>query len=557
MAKMVGVQGTLSGQEFPIEGNAILGRALNAEIRIDDLTVSRQHAEIVESAQGFLLTDSGSGNGTLLNGKRMTTPVPLRHGDQIQVGQHVFTFVLKEAAPEPEEPSTSIRFDGEINQATIVNTLDVRNTMMVSAPTRETDAQAVYEAHKRLKIVLDISNGIQTQFNLDTLLGEIMDRLFGVFPSADHGFIMLKEDDSDKLVPRVIKVRGDKQAPGQISLSSRIMNEAVDRRVAVLSDDAMGDQRFAQAASVFKFQIRSVMCAPLVAQDDLIGLIGIYTQRPDIKFTPADLELVTALANQAAFAIANANLHQKLLKRQRQERDLQLARQVQQSFLPDGVPDVDGASFAATYSSAQEVGGDFYDFIRTAPDRIAVVVGDVSGKGVPASLLMARMTSDVRFNALAEADPKTVLTRVNQRLADKPAGDAFVTLLYAEIDLSAKVIRVCNAAHPPPVLHNAAGEVRDLGGEIGFPIGVVPDYEYEQEEFPLNSGDVIAIFTDGITEAMDAEKQIFGDDRVHETMASAPPLVEDALQHMLARLKAHVGDTPQSDDLTLVCFGLE
>jgi len=557
MAKLVGIQGATAGQEFPIEGTAILGRALNAEIRIDDLTISRRHAEIVESAQGFVLTDKGSGNGTMLNGKRIQTPVPLRHGDQIQVGRHVFTFVIKEAAPEPQEHTTSVRFDGQGNQATIVNTLDLRKTMMVAAPTRETDARAVYEAHKRLKIVLEISNDIQTQFDLDKLLEEIMDRLFSVFPSADHGFIMLKEEGSDDLVPRVVKVRGGGQAPGQISLSSRIMSEAVDRRVAVLSDDAMGDQRFAQAASVFKFQIRSVMCVPLVVRDDLIGLIVIYTQRPDVKFAPADLELVTALANQAAFAIANANLHQRLLKRQRQERDLQLARQVQHSFLPDGVPDVAGMSFAAAYSSAQEVGGDFYDFIQTAPGRIAVVVGAVSGKVAPAALLMARMTSDVRFNALAEAEPKTVLTRVNERLANNPAGDAFVTLLYADIDLSSRVLRVCNAAHTPPLLHDAGGEARDLGTEIGFPIGVVPDYQYEQEEFPLSSGDVIAIFTDGVTEAMNEEKQIFGEERVRATMASAPAAVEEALGHMLANIKEHVGNTPQSDDLTLVCFGFQ
>jgi len=560
MAKLVGTAGPVAGKEFPVSDGIILGRAFDANVRIDDLSVSRHHAKITQTARGFVLNDLGSSNGTMLNGAWVHAPTPLRDGDNIQICQAMFTFREREGVKGAPDHATTVvlRDVGIQEQNDIISTVDIRQILTGPSASEVADPPALYDAHQRLKLVVEVSNAIQTEFDLDRLLNGIMERLFRIFPYADHGFIMLKEsEESDDLVAKVVRVRGSQEARGEIAFSRRIAEEVMKRRVGVLSANALVDGRFAQAASVVNFRIRSIMCVPLVARESFLGLISIHTQRPDARFTTQDLELLTALANQAAFAIANATLHQRLIRQQRIERDLLLAQQVQHSFLPDKVPQVPGMTFCASYRVAMEVGGDFYDFIHSAPSRLGVVVGDVAGKGVPAALLMARITSDVRFFALAEPQPCDILHRVNSSLTERPAGDAFVTMLYVEIEPQTRRVRIANAGHPPAVLRRVAeGEVRELGAGVGFPIGVMPGAEYEQEEFVLTPGDAVAMFSDGVTEAMNSRGETFGTERVRAAVAHGPSHPEAVLERLLADIKKHVGETPQSDDLTLVCFGL-
>jgi serine phosphatase RsbU (regulator of sigma subunit) len=330
----------------------------------------------------------------------------------------------------------------------------------------------------------------------------------------------------------------------------------MDDRVAILSADAMGDQRFSMAQSVLNFRIRSMMCAPIIANDEALGIIHLDTTRQDRQFTLDDLDLLAAVTNQTAFAIANARLHRKLLLQERTERDLHLARQVQQSFLPRHFPEVAGMQFCASYKAALEVGGDFYDFIPLAGGRLAIVVGDVAGKGIPAALLMARMSSAVREFALTEDDPRRVVARVNERLAAMDAEGAFITLIFALLDPRSRALQMVNAGHPPPLLRKGAGgQVSEIHSCTNFPVGVMPGAEFEAESFRIEPGDFVCLYSDGITEAMNAQKDGYGDARLKSVAALPAASAAEWMENILKDVHAYVGGAYQSDDLTLVCFG--
>jgi len=305
-------------------------------------------------------------------------------------------------------------------------------------------------------------------------------------------------------------------------------------------------------------QVRSVMCVPLIFRNDLLGIIYIDTGRPSdrFRFTMEDLDLLTGIASQAALAIQNARMHERLLQRERLERDMQFAHEVQRSFLPDKVPRIEGYEFSAWYGSAQEVGGDFYDFIELPDGRVAVVIGDVSGKGVPAALLMARLTSELRFLALSEPEPPSILSRLNERMVSGRTEDRFVTLLYVVLDTKERSIEVANAGHPYPLVRKREeGRLERLCEPINPPLGVMPSVEFKSLRYNLAEGDTVAVFTDGVTEAMNVRKERFGMQRLERAIANGAPGARAIMERILKQVSEFVGLASPSDDLTLVCFG--
>jgi serine phosphatase RsbU (regulator of sigma subunit) len=549
MAKLVGVAGIAKGREVELGPKNVLGRSFDADIRLDDLIVSRRHAAIVEREGGFYVEDLGSGNGSYVNDDLVSAPTLLHNGDLVRLAENVFRFEAPVAAGETGRVSL---VDAPPQDA-VMQTLDIGATLMnLKAPP---EPEALLKANERFRTVLEISNAVQTQLDMNSLLNKIMDRLFEVFPQADRGFIMLRPDEEGAdMVAAAARQRG-KEKPDEITISRSIINKSLCDRVAVLSADAMSDRRFAEAMSVVNFQIRSMMCAPIIANDQGLGIIHLDTTRQDSQFTMDDLDLLTGVANQVAFAIANARMHERLLRQQRMERDLQLARQVQESFLPRSLPEVEGFEFAATYKAALEVGGDFYDLIPLNDGRLGIVVGDVAGKGMPAALLMARMSSDVRFFALNESSPGAVLRRVNDRLCAMNPEGSFVTMIYGTLDPATREFRMANAAHPPPVLRDKSGEAVEVTHCTNFPIGAVDDAEFEEESFTLEPGQTVALFSDGVTEAMNGERELFGSERLLAAAGKRAAGARAYMENILAQVQAHVGDAYQSDDLTLLCFG--
>jgi serine phosphatase RsbU (regulator of sigma subunit) len=358
------------------------------------------------------------------------------------------------------------------------------------------------------------------------------------------------------LVPVATKARKSSDEE-KMRVSRTIVNKAMQDKRAILSADASTDERFGMAQSIADFQIRSLICAPMIASNgESLGVIQIDTNNQMSRFTDLDLQVLAGIANQAAIALDNARLHQEALSQVALQRDMEVAKQMQRTLLPNRSPEIAGYHFFAFYESAYQVGGDYYDYVTLPDNRVAVVVGDVAGKGVPAALLMAKLSSDVRQWLTIEPNPAKALGKINQIFSGYGWDDRFVTMVIAVIDGNKNQLTLVNAGHMPPMLRNAAGEVTEIGGEqAGLPVGVVEDFEFDSYQHDLAPGDLVTLFTDGFSEAMNSQRELYGIERMTKIIGVKDVKTMEIGNHLLTDVREFAGDFPQSDDMCLVCLG--
>ena len=413
---------------------------------------------------------------------------------------------------------------------------------------------------EKLRGLIEISSNLNRTLELNQLLPKIVDNLFNLFRQADRCFLIQAEEGGPKLLPRIVKTRRP-QDEHNARFSRAIVRKCLDSAQAFLSDDASRDDRVPLSQSVVDFRIRSVMCVPLCGADGkAFGVIQLDTQDRTKKFTQDDLKLLCCVANQASVAMENAKLHTEALVRERMKRDLELAHQVQLSFLPRTVPQVPGYDFGDHYEPAQEVGGDYYGFIPLPGGRLAVAAGDVAGKGMSAALLMAKLSSDTRFCLLVEPDLGRAISRLNNLLYEYTSQmDRFVTLALAVIDPKTHGVTLVNAGHPSPLLYRCGAAALEDAVPMhvaGLPLGIMEDYDYATCQVTLDPGDNLLLFTDGVTDAIDARGTSFGITGVHTALlqggsTTAKPLVE----RLVKAVHLHATNQSQQDDITLVCLG--
>jgi phosphoserine phosphatase RsbU/P len=302
-----------------------------------------------------------------------------------------------------------------------------------------------------------------------------------------------------------------------------------------------------------------VMCVPMVTPDgQAVGIIQLDTSDRK-QFHQEDLDVLAAVAGQAAIAIQNAQLHESLLERDRLDRDLKLAEQVQKRFLPQEVPAIAGYEFFAHYEPAYEVGGDYYDFVPLAGDRLAVALGDVSGKGVAAALMMAKFSGDTRYCILTENAPGAAAAELNALLFSAGIEEKFITLSLSVLDVEQRRLIYASAGHLPLLIRRANGTVEEVGEEVaGFPLGIIPGAEYRQTEVRLSPGDVVVVYSDGVTDARNVREELYDcrDDRrllrrIAESTGGPEAIGRTILQDIREYSLGHV----QADDITLICFG--
>ena len=554
MARLIVCEGPNAGRVYEFRDECVLGRSLEANVRLQDTAVSRKHAKITKKVRGYFVQDLRSGNGTLVNDVLIRNEVMLRPNDRIKLGHVVVQFCLDEDRSDSVQvPKVQIVDVGSSATSTILKQIDARQKA-TAAPAAEKDAASLAVAHQRLRTVLAISNSLQRILNLDQLLQHILKDLFGVFPQAERGLILLKDEQSGELNGRVAHTRAG--APlDKMEVSRTIIGEVARTKTAVLSADAMVDGRFMSGASVHNLKVRSMMCAPFLSEDEMLGVIYVDTTRAGQRFADEDLELLTGISAQAALAVQNAMMHERLLVRQRSERDLQIAHKVQKGFLPEHPPRLPGYEFAAWYSAAQVVGGDFYDFVERPDGRLCIVVGDVSGKGIPAALLMAKLMSDVRYVALAESKPTEAVARLNETFGWRAPEGRFVTLLYMTLDPAARRIECVNAGHPAALIHRrATGAIEKIASGDNFPLGLRQNMRFSGGAYDLSPGDMVVLFTDGVTEAMNASGELYGADRLEKALKANPGSPSQVTAKVLNDIDGHVGTVAPNDDLTLVCF---
>jgi len=558
MAVLQVLRGMTPGKLFSLNGEKmILGRHPECDIVLDVGAVSRQHAAVVRMKDDYYVEDLKSRNGTFVNGELVQGRHKLHENDRVKVCDIVMVFHV--GAPSPRDTLQSLTNDdssratfiddsAEKSSATIMSSFDVGSS--------NSGLQISINPELKLQALLEITRNLATTIDLDRVLVRVLDSLFKIFVQADRGFVVLKDPASDALIPKAVKYRrGDDSE--SIRISRTIVNQAMSTREAILSADAAGDSRFDGSQSIADFRIRSMMCAPLVdTTGTVLGVLQIDTLDQRSRFQPSDLDVLAGVAFQAAFAIENAQLHEDALKKQAFERDLDLAHKVQQGFLPDCSPEMPGYEFFDFYEAANQIGGDYYDYIPLAGGRTAIVLGDVAGKGMPAALLMAKLSAEVRFSLAVALTPVDGINRLNAAFSRGDWEDRFVTLVGVTLDPERHEATVVNAGHMAPYVRHADGKLEKIGEETkGMPLGVAAGIEFEQTTIKLALGDVLTIFTDGITEAMDGQSRLYGHERLEKQIVASKGGAGPMGKTILDDVNRFVGNRAQSDDRCLICVG--
>jgi sigma-B regulation protein RsbU (phosphoserine phosphatase) len=305
--------------------------------------------------------------------------------------------------------------------------------------------------------------------------------------------------------------------------------------------------------------VRASLMVPLIFQDKIIGLLNLGDKKSGKVYNRQDIDLLHAVAAQGAVAIENAKLFQENLEKQRMEEELNIARDLQMSMLPASCPQVPGFGIAATSIPAKEVGGDFFDFIEMGEGKMALVVGDVTGKSVSGALVMAASRSIFRMLSEEQWTVADIMGRANRRAKKDIKTGMFVALLYAVLDSKKRTMTLCNAGQTQPIhLSSVSGEAFFVEPEGDrFPLGILEEVEYKEKTVPLSPGDRLVFYTDGIVEAMNAKGEFFGFDRLLHVVREARSLNADGLlKEITKQVNEFCGEAPQSDDLTVIVMSL-
>ncbi|MDA0657611.1 MAG: SpoIIE family protein phosphatase [Planctomycetota bacterium] len=557
--------GPQAGQKFPLAGDeAVIGRHPDCQILLDLGAVSRQHARIIHRQGQYFLEDLDSRNGTVLNETPLPANVPtaLNQGDRIHICGAALHFSFPNLLGTvhgllgASQPPRVLFDDGDGD----LTGDGVHSGIMSKLDVSRTDGALRLSASPEVKLnaMLEIMRCLSGSLSLDQVLPQVLDALFKIFLQADRGFIVLKEPDG-KLVPRWTKFRHD-DGRENIRISRTIVNHVIQSQEAILSKDAASDERFDMSQSVSDFQIRSMICAPMIdAEGVAIGALQIDTLDQRQKFRDGDLEVLASVASQAAIAINNARLYEQVLAQREMQRDLELAREVQQKFLPSQFPQVDGYNFYHFYRPANHVGGDYFDYITLSNGKLAIIVADVVGHGMAAALMMARLSAEARTSLMTVTSPADALTRLNRVLSDDNMEDRFVTLVLVVLDPQTRTITVANAGHMAPVVCGLNRTITRIGEQAsGVPLMIINDFEFEQAEYLLQPGDLMLLHTDGINEAPNTDGVPFGLLRLSALLqAHAGHSAEHVGGEMMRQVEEHVRTCPQEDDMCLVVLAVE
>jgi serine phosphatase RsbU (regulator of sigma subunit) len=557
MAILELVKGSVVGTRYEIDGDrSVIGRSADCEVPLDVPAVSRRHAAISRESGHYFVEDLQSRNGTFLNDLRLTDRTPLGEGDRLVICDQEFRFYtgrgtgLLDPMRNLEESSISELYDDSKTpgKASVMATFDV------SGGSASWGLSAKPEV--KLAALMEITNALAQTLSIEQILPKLLDSLFKIFPQADRGFVVMPPKPGSLPVVMADKTR----RPGseeKMRISRTIIEEAMTTRKAILSADAASDERFDKAQSIADFSIRSMICAPMIGLDgNPAGVIQIDTLNQRARFNDQDLEVLATVASQAAVAIDNAKMHEQVMAQRALQRDLELARRMQRTLLPSAPPQVPGYFFFDYYQAARQVGGDYYDYVQLPGGRFGVIIGDVAGKGVPAALLMARLSADVRFTLASESDPAKAVKAINEGFARHDWQDRFVTMIAAVLNPAANELTIVNAGHMAPLLRRRDGSVMELGEEAaGLPLGVTAEYDYEAFIHKVEPGDVLTIFTDGFSEAMNRDRELYGLERLKKELSGPAVDVDGFGKHILDDVNKFVDGFDQSDDMCLVCLG--
>jgi serine phosphatase RsbU (regulator of sigma subunit) len=534
-----------------------LGRSARNDLCIPDPFASRVHAEVRREGEEYFLQDLGSANGTLYNGSSVEGTVPLTAGGRIQIGETEIVF--DDGTYHSSMGATMITDNSasSLPEATIALASGDRTTSglleaIEGARTKpeKTVAQRVAREGDLLALISKVGITLLASSTLDETLEQIVSLVFEAVP-ADRCLLMMRDEGSEDMRVAVARLRDRAGEVGEIRVSRNVMDEVVIRGKSVLTSDAQHDPRFASGTMVLQ-GIRSVLAVPLGVAEKVFGIIYADSPMAEGRFTEDHLKVLTTLASVAAIRVENARLTESRFQQERLERELQLAMEIQQRFQPTASPQIPGYEFQGISFPCYEIGGDYYDFIQRDDGRLVIALGDVSGKGTAAALLMSSLHAAIHAQTGSHDTIVETVSAVNKYLAENIPPNRFVTLFYAELDPESGAVSFLNAGHNPPLIVHAAGTVEQLASG-GLPLGIKADADYREGRTHMQMGDVLVIYSDGVTEAASPNGEEFGPTRLYEVVSrnvdASAAGIRDRIESALTKFSQ---GTKAADDITLV-----
>ena len=510
-------------------------------LALDDLRVSRRCMMISAAPEGFRIEDRGQAGGLFVNRDPVTTGRILHDGDQIRLGgddecQLVFR--------SPQQPQ----------HTTVLPALNLPAGAQVSDSHHELN---------RLSLLLEATSLLHSQLPLESIFGSMLDHAIAI-TRADRA-MLLEPDASHILQVKVARGRDSRQLqPESMNPSRTVIRQAVEQRSAIINEDILlADTNVQTAESVVLQLLRSASVIPLyhlphgsgsahtdpAAGGELLGVVYFDSKRAS-AFSSIDRQILDVLGAQAASILDNARLMQRERERQRLEQELSIARQIQQAIVPQGLTDFPHLDISAIYRPCHEVGGDYYDVFPLPDGRTAILIADVAGKGLGAALLTT-MLRGALSGLTAGSEPVKVFEHLNRFLCERPVVGRYATMFFALLapDGTLEFIR---AGHPSPLLLRC-GAVSELYNDGSFPIGLLDEATYTATRIQLEPDDTLLLFTDGVTEAEDKNRNLFEVDRLIDTLAQhACGSLDSIEQGIIGAVEKFTQGANQSDDITLL-----
>lgn len=538
-------------------GASRVGRLPDCDIHLNESTVSGSHAQILFQNNQFILEDIGSRNGTFINAEPINAQTILNDGDEIHFGHQLVVFQANDEI-QATGPTAPVQDVEETIQADFLVSGSEDNAFIKG----EVAAKGRYgmldqQPEAKLKALVDISTALAGSFELEELLQKSLDALFDLFKHADRGCIVIKDQATGELIPKVYKHRRE-DLDETVRLSRTVVKKVMTEKAGVLSADASSDSQFDGAQSINDLRIRSMMCVPMLdINGEASGVISIDSQNPIGQFNEEDLDLLMAVAGQASLAYESTRLMASYVKKEKQDNELAIASEIQLALLPQEMPAFEGWEFFASYDSAQAVGGDYYDHFILPDGKVCLSFGDVAGKGVPGAIIMSRMSSCVQSTMRHVHTAAEAVHAINSHMCDSRVSGRFVTYILAIVDPTNGEVSLVNAGHMPPLIRRADGTLESFDDDdlVGPPIGVMDGYPYEAETQKLNAGDTVVIVTDGVDEALSVEGEFYTPERVNEFVKSHDVSPAELGRLLLEDVRRHAYGREQNDDITIMTFG--
>ncbi|MBV9158718.1 MAG: SpoIIE family protein phosphatase [Acidobacteriaceae bacterium] len=538
----------ISGPEGPptsveLQNRALaLGRAPENDLAYpNDQWLSRTHLRFEREDNGWFVKDCRSRNGTVVNA---TTLKEERHrlkaGDRIYAGH--LTIEVRDHGAHPQRNVVSFvpQEEKTTREATIVTSLD--KVLGKAATPNHQHKEATLNTSRIVQALIRAGQELAGHQPLEELFPSILNLTLSAM-EARRGVILTLEDG--ELVVRASKGKG-------FTISTAVRDRVLREKCSLVISDAQLDKALSQQESIVIQKVRSMMAVPLQTGDRVIGLIYVDNDMFIRSFSHEDLDLLTVMANVAAIRIEHARLALVEQSEKLMESELAQASEIQRSLLPTEAPSYEGYDLAGYNLPCHTVGGDYYDFLPYKDGRLALVVGDVSGKGLPAALLMSSLQARVQMLRETSPDPAAAVTILNRNLAERCLLGKFITFFYGLLDPATGILHYSNAGHNYPILLRSNGAVEQLSGS-GMIMGVFPSIEYERSEIELKPGDTLALFSDGVTEACTPGGDEFGESGLAQFLAAhkSEPSA-DLVRTLAEEVHSWCGSPAFADDFTIV-----